>query len=144
MIRGQVDRRLSHTNFATADRGMPLLKSSSSTKIPSHGYSCKPVTHTIIDPVFSQYLSVLPTIILVRKIRRELMRTRNLLRSLPVARRSENISPVRAFYRATGKHYIINRLHKQFQSNRAIISSLVIGVKLSMSRPLAASPPRTC
>jgi hypothetical protein len=35
-------------------------------------------------------------------------------------------------------------LHKQLQSNRAIISSFVIGVKLSISRPLAASEARIC
>lgn len=35
-------------------------------------------------------------------------------------------------------------LHKQLQSNRAIISSFVIGVRLSMSRPLAANEARIC
>jgi len=35
-------------------------------------------------------------------------------------------------------------LHKQLQSNRAIISSFVIGVKLSISRPLDPSEARMC
>jgi hypothetical protein len=40
--------------------------------------------------------------------------------------------------------YSLFILHKHLQSNRAIISSFVIGVKLSISRPLAAKEARMC
>jgi hypothetical protein len=57
--------------------------------------------------------------------------------------RGVRLEPEQAAH-STGKHLFIGGSAGRPQSNRAIISSLAMGVKLSMSRPRDASSARRC